>query len=147
MSFSDHWVEWQNGAKKPLKCHTGCYKKNMNHPTEFTSFHFLQWGQIFSKIWQFQDLTLEVHGQGHQQGQWSRSYMEQMKQPTHTAFPSCKSEHRFLRLRQFIIWPWNFEVKVTAEFKVNLSFNLVAIFIVIVAQTDSIYGTNACMGI
>ena len=60
-------------------------------------------------------------------------------------YVSCKSDHASLWHRQFIIWPWNFEVKVTAEFKKNWSINFVAIFMVIVAQTDSEYGINACI--
>ena len=51
------------------------------------------------------------------------------------------------RHRQFIIWPWNCEVKVTAELKKKLSVNLLAILIVIVTQTDSKYGINMCIGI
>ena len=52
-----------------------------------------------------------------------------------------------LRHRQFIVWPWNFEVKVTTKFKENLLPNLLAIFMVIVAQTDSNYGINTCIDI
>ena len=51
------------------------------------------------------------------------------------------------RHRQFIIWPWNCEVKVTAELKKKISVNLLAILIVIVTQTDSKYGINMCIGI
>ena len=53
----------------------------------------------------------------------------------------------FSRYSKFIIWPWNFEVKVTAEFKKNMSVNIVAILMVIVTQTYSKYGINACIGI
>ena len=49
--------------------------------------------------------------------------------------------------RQYIIWPWNFEVKVNAEFKEQFSVNLVATSEVIVAQTDSKYGINTCITI
>ena len=64
-----------------------------------------------------------------------------------TVFVSCKADHIFLRYRQFIIWPWTFEVKVNAEFKENLSVKLVAILVVIVAQIDSKYGINTYIGI
>ena len=45
------------------------------------------------------------------------------------------------------IWPWNFVVKVNAEFKEKKSINLVAISVVIVAKIDSNYGINMCIGI
>ena len=48
---------------------------------------------------------------------------------------------------QVIIWPWNFQVKVTVECMKNLSVKLVATLMVIVAQTDNKYGRNACLGI
>ena len=47
-----------------------------------------------------------------QVNQWPRSYVKQITQYIHTAFASCKWVHSFLRHRHFIIWPWNFEVKV-----------------------------------
>ena len=66
-------------------------------------------------------VTCNVNGQGH-----IRSYMKQTIQFIYTTFVSCKSDHAFLGHRQFIIWPWDFEVKVNAEFK-EKSINLVAI--------------------
>ena len=71
--------------------------------------------------------------------------MEQTNQFIYTTFVSCKSDHALLGHRQFIIWPWNFEVKVNAEFKEKFSVNLVAISVVIVAQADSKYGINTCI--
>ena len=90
-------------------------------------------------------MTLGNHDQGHKQGQWPRSYMKQTIQFIYTTFVSCKSDHAFLGHRQFIIWPRNFEVKVNAEFKEKISINLVAIWVVIVAKTNSKYGINTCI--
>ena len=47
-----------------------------------------------------------------------------------------KSDHAFLRFCRFIIWPCDFEVMATAEFKVILVV-IVVIMIAIVAQTES----------
>ena len=84
-------------------------------------------------------VTDKVIGQGHI---WNES-----TNLLSLLYVSCKSDHASLKHRQFIIWPWNFEVKVTAEFKKNWSINFVAIFMVIVAQTDSEYGINVCISI
>ena len=73
--------------------------------------------------------------------------MKQTIKFIYTTFVSCKSDHAFLGHGQFIIWPWNFEVKVNAKFKEKNSINLVAISVVIVAKTDSKYGINTCIGI
>ena len=73
--------------------------------------------------------------------------MKQTIQFIYTTFVSCKSDHVFLGHGQFIIWPWNFEVKVNAKFKEKVSINLGAISVVIVAKADSKYGINTCIGI
>ena len=73
--------------------------------------------------------------------------MKQTIQFIYTAFVSCKSYHAFLWHRQFIIWPWYVEIKVNAEFNAKNSVNLVAILVVIVAQTDSKYGIDTCKDI
>ena len=124
------------------------YQQNIKPSTQFTSFYFfLRSGPIFHrygnfKIWPWKLMAKvkgNVSGLGHIWNESTNLFA--------LLFVSCKSGHAFLRHRQFIIWPWDFEVKVTAEFKKNWSLNLVAIFMVIVAQTDSKYGINACIGI
>ena len=52
-----------------------------------------------SQIWQFQCLTLEIHGQSHRQVQVPRLYVKQIDKFIHTVFVSCKSNHVFLRHR------------------------------------------------
>ena len=70
--------------------------------------------------------------------------MKQINLLVHTAFILGKSDHAFLRHRWFIIWPWNFKVKVSAEFKKNVLVNLVAM---LMAKTYSKYGMNTYISI
>ena len=70
--------------------------------------------------------------------------MKQVNLLVHTVFISGKLDHAFLRHRQFIIWPWNFTVKVSAELKKNVLVNLVAM---LMAKTYSKYGTNTYISI
>ena len=93
------------------------YQQNIKLSKEFARLYFFAIRSDVSYIWQFQDLILGIHDQGQRQGQWPRSYMNQINQFIHIAFVSCKSGPAFLRHKQFIIWPWYFEVKVTAELK------------------------------
>ena len=107
---------------------------------------FIRWGQIFRKIvnfkiwsWKFMGkFKGKINGQGH---------MKQISQLIHTALVSCKLDHAFLKYKEFITWPWNFEVNVIAEFNENLSVNWVANLMATVAQTCGKYGTNMRIGI
>ena len=124
-----------------VKRRSDIIKKLSNHPKNSPSFIylFLRSGPIFHrygtfKIWPW-TFMVKVIDQGYM---WNKS-----TNLLTLLYVSCKSGHASLRHIQFISWPWNFEVKVTAEFKKNWSINFVAIFMVIVAQTDSEYGINA----
>ena len=68
--------------------------------------------------------------------------MKQINQLFRTAYISCKSDHAFWSYGQFSIWPWNFDVKVIAEFKEYVFINLMAILMAIMKKTYSKYGIN-----
>ena len=140
------WTALQHVTIAKRKSHI--INKISNHPKNSPSFYLFLWsGQIFCrngnfKIWPWEimtKVTSKVNGQGHIWNKPSNVF-------TLLLFRANRTMH-FLRHRQFIIWPWNFEVKLNAEFKEFLSVNLVAILVVIVAQTHSRYGINKCIGI
>ena len=117
---------------------------------KFILFYFISF--FFYQVRYFEDMSISRFDLRNSwprslASQWPKSYMKQITQFIHTAFGSCKCFHVFFRHRDFIIWPWNFEVKVTAEYKEYFSVNVVAILMVIVAQTDSKHGINTCIGI
>ena len=132
-----------------VKRRSDIINKISNHPKKSPLlFHF-----FCDQVRYFIDMAISRFDLGNS---WSRSQARsvakviyKINQPiySHCFFVSCKSGHAFLRHRQFIIWPSNFEVKVTAGFNKHWSLNSMAIFMVIVAQTDSKYGINACIGI
>ena len=66
------------------------------------SYHF---DPSISEIWVFQNLTLKVKGQGRGWGQESSLYGGSKSNWCITLWPSCQSDHPFLRYGNLKIWP------------------------------------------
>ena len=67
----------------------------------------------------FQNLTLEIQGQGHGWGQSWKSQHGSNIQSTHIPFVSCQSGIPFLGYNFLKIWPWKSRVKVMGNVKVQ----------------------------
>ena len=114
-------------------------KQDINPHKKSPSFIFLWWGQIFPeygnfKIWPWKSMakvTGKVTGHGHIWNTSASLFSLLLFRTNRTVFQIH---------RQFIIWPWNFEVKVIDEFKEYASVNLVVILMAIVAKPYSKYG-------
>ena len=76
-------------------------------------------GPPIPEIQHFQNLTLKIHGQGHE---WGESWKPQHGSyilSTHIPFIPCQSAIPFLRYDFFKIWPWKSKVKAMVEVKVQ----------------------------
>ena len=76
-------------------------------------------GPPILEIEHFQNLTLEIKGQGHWWGHSSKCQCGSSILSTHIRFVPCQSALPFLRYSTFKIWPWKSRVKVMGEVTVQ----------------------------
>ena len=76
-------------------------------------------GHPIPEIRLFQNLTLQIQGQGHGWGQSWKSQSGCSILSTRIPFIPCQSAIPFLRYDFFKIWPWKSKVKVMVEVKVE----------------------------
>ena len=81
-------------------------------------FNSMSIGHPIPEIRLFQNLTLQIQGQGHGWGECGESLHGSNILLTHISLVSCQSAILFLRYDFFKIWPWKSKVKVMDE--VNL---------------------------
>ena len=85
--------------------HPSDNSENLGHYAHIATFKQMSIGHPIPELQLFQNLTLEIKGQGHGWGHSSKSQCGSNILSTHIPFVPCQSALPFLRYSIFKIWP------------------------------------------